>query len=72
MTPRRRSVWLRGRGGEADSQGRGVALNRWMDVAVVEKLPALRPEQALGSRSARADRPRTLGTLARIGQGNLL
>jgi hypothetical protein len=48
----------------------GVALNQLINVAVAEKLSALRTEQALRTRAARADRPRTLAALARIGQGN--
>jgi hypothetical protein len=48
----------------------GVALNQLINVAVAEKLSALRTEQTLRERAARADRPRTLEALARIGQGN--
>ena len=47
----------------------GVALNQLINVAVAEKLSALRTEQTPSTRAARADRPRTLATLARIGQG---
>ena len=50
----------------------GGAPNQLINVAVAENLPALRPEQALGSRAARADRPRILETVARIGQGSSL
>ena len=48
----------------------GVALNQLINVAVAEKLSALRTEQTLGARAARADRPRTLAVLGRIGQAN--
>lgn len=41
-----------------------------INVAVAEKLSALRTEQTLGERAARADRSRTLAVLARIGQRN--
>ena len=45
----------------------GIALNQLINVAVAEKLSALRTEQVLRER---ADRRRTLEALARIGQGN--
>lgn len=48
----------------------GIALNQLINVAVAEKLSALRTEQLLGERAARADRARTLEALGRIGQGN--
>jgi len=48
----------------------GVALNQLINVAVAEKLSALRTEQVLERRAARADRVRTLEALARIGQDN--
>jgi hypothetical protein len=48
----------------------GIALNQLINVAVAEKLSALRTEQVLRERAARADRRRTLEALARIGQGN--
>jgi hypothetical protein len=47
----------------------GIALNQLINVAVAEKLSALRTEQVLRDRAARADRQRTLEALARIGQG---
>jgi hypothetical protein len=46
----------------------GVALNQLINVAVAEKLSALRTEQTLRTRASRADRARTLETLARLGQ----
>lgn len=48
----------------------GIALNQLINVAVAEKLSALRTERALQERAARADRRRTLEVLARVGQGN--
>lgn len=48
----------------------GIALNQLINVAVAEKLSAMRTEQLLGERAARADRARTLDALARIGHGN--
>jgi hypothetical protein len=48
----------------------GIALNQLINVAVAEKLSALRTERVLGERAARADRGRTLEVLARIGQDN--
>lgn len=52
------------------AQDEGVALNQLINVAVAEKLSAMRTEQVLRERAARADRPRTLAALARIGQDN--
>jgi hypothetical protein len=48
----------------------GVALNQLINVAVAEKLSAMRTEQLLRERAARADRRATLAALARIGQAN--
>jgi hypothetical protein len=48
----------------------GIALNQLINVAVAEKLSALRTEQALRERAVRADRRRTLEVLARAGQDN--
>ena len=45
----------------------GIALNQLSNVAVAEKISALRTEQMLGERTARADRANTLDALARIG-----
>lgn len=46
----------------------GAALNQLINVAVAEKLSALRTEQALSTRTSRADCARSLETLARIGR----
>jgi hypothetical protein len=48
----------------------GIALNQLINVAVAEKLSALRTEQVLRERAARADRGRTMEALGRIGQGD--
>lgn len=48
----------------------GVALNQLINVAVAEKLSAMRTEQLLRERAARADRRVSLAALARIGQAN--
>jgi hypothetical protein len=47
----------------------GVALNQLINVAMAEKLSALRTERTLREYAVRADRPRTLETLARVGLG---
>ena len=52
------------------AQDEGVALNQLANVAEGEKLSAMRTEQTLRERAARADRARTLEALARVGQGN--
>lgn len=48
----------------------GVALNQLINVAVAEKLSAMRTEQLLRERAARADRRASLVALDRIGQDN--
>jgi len=48
----------------------GVALNQLINVAVAEKLSALRTEEYFLERAGRADRARTLKILARAGKGN--
>ena len=48
----------------------GVALNQLINVAVAEKLSALRTERYLSERAARADIPRALAILKRAGRGN--
>ena len=48
----------------------GVALNQLINVAVAEKLSAMRTEQLLQARAERAGRRATLEVLARIGQAN--
>lgn len=48
----------------------GVALNQLINVAVAEKVSALRTEEYFRERGRRADRAETLRILARAGQGN--
>jgi hypothetical protein len=48
----------------------GVALNQFINVAVAEKLSALRTEDYFRDRAARADIPRALEILSRAGKGN--
>ncbi len=48
----------------------GVALNQFINVAVAEKLSALRTESYFRERAARADVPRALEILSRAGAGN--
>jgi hypothetical protein len=48
----------------------GVALNQFINVAVAEKLSALRTEEYFRERASRADRAQTLKILARSGKGN--
>jgi hypothetical protein len=47
-----------------------VTLNQFINVAVAEKLSALRTEVYFRERAARADLPRALGVLSRAGVGN--
>jgi HicB family len=47
----------------------GVALNQFINVAVAEKLSALRTESYFSERAARADIPRALDILKRAGVG---
>lgn len=47
----------------------GVALNQLINVAVAEKLSALRTESYFEERAARADIPRALAILKRAGVG---
>lgn len=47
----------------------GVALNQLINVAVAEKLSALRTETYFAERAARADIPRALDILKRTGNG---
>lgn len=51
----------------ADSEG--VALNQLINVAVAEKLSALRTEKYIAERAARADIPKALEILKRAGVG---
>ena len=48
----------------------GVALNQLINVAVAEKLSALRTGDYFRQRASRADRGETLRILARAGKGN--
>jgi hypothetical protein len=48
----------------------GVALNQLINVAVAEKLSALRTEKYFAERAARANIPKVLGILKRAGIGN--
>lgn len=48
----------------------GVALNQLINVAVAEKLSALRTESYFQERATRADIPRALAILNRAGNGN--
>ena len=48
----------------------GVALNQLINVAVAEKVSALRTEEYFRERSRRADRAETLRILERAGQRN--
>jgi hypothetical protein len=49
----------------------GVALNQLINVAVAEKVSALRTEEYFQERARRADRAETLRILERAGKGNL-
>ncbi len=48
----------------------GVALNQFINVAVAEKLSAMRTESYVAERAARADIPKALEVLKRAGVGN--
>ncbi|MGB8477071.1 MAG: toxin-antitoxin system HicB family antitoxin [Candidatus Acidiferrum sp.] len=48
----------------------GVALNQLINVAVAEKLSALRTEEYFRARSSRANRTETMRILARAGRNN--
>src|SRR5271154_4597907 len=48
----------------------GVALNQLINVAVAEKVSALRTEEYFRERGRRADRSETLRILGRAGRGN--
>ncbi len=52
------------------AEAEGVALNQLINVAVAEKLAALRTEKYFAERAARADIPKALATLKRAGVGN--
>jgi hypothetical protein len=48
----------------------GVALNQFINVAVAEKISALRTENYFQDRAARADIDKALDILSRAGKGN--
>lgn len=52
------------------AESEGVALNQLINVAVAEKLSALRTETYFAERAARADVPKALEILGRAGAGN--
>lgn len=51
------------------SESEGVALNQFINVAVAEKLSALRTEEYFRERSGRADIPKAKRILKRAGKG---
>jgi hypothetical protein len=52
------------------AEAEGVALNQLINVAVAEKISALRTEKYFAERAARANIPKALGILKRAGVGN--
>lgn len=54
------------------AESEGVALNQLINVAVAEKVSALRTEEYFRERGRRADRAETLRILERAGKGNPL
>src|SRR5882672_7714637 len=52
------------------AEAEGVALNQLVNVAVAEKLSALRTEEYFRERAARGDIPKALGILKRAGVDN--
>jgi hypothetical protein len=52
------------------AEAEGVALNQLINVAVAEKVSALRTEEYFRARSVRANREETMRILARAGQDN--
>jgi hypothetical protein len=50
------------------SEAEGVALNQFINVAVAEKVSALRTESYIAERAARADLPKALQVLKRAGR----
>jgi hypothetical protein len=52
------------------SASEGVALNQFINVAVAEKLSALRTEDYFRERAGRADLPKAARILKRAGKGN--
>jgi len=52
------------------AEAEGVALNQLINVAVAEKVSALRTEEYFQQRARRADRAETLRILDKAGKGN--
>lgn len=52
------------------AKAEGVALNQLINVAVAEKLSAMRTQEIFAERAARADIPKALRILERSGVGN--
>lgn len=52
------------------AEAEGVALNQLINVAVAEKISALRTEEYFQQRAARANRAETLRILSKAGRGN--
>ena len=52
------------------AEAEGVALNQFINVAVAEKLSALRTERYFAERAVRADVGKALKVLGRAGKGN--
>ena len=52
------------------AEAEGVALNQFINVAVAEKLSALRTETFFRERAKRADVPKALKILRKAGKGN--
>ena len=52
------------------AESEGVALDHLINVAVAEKLSALRAEAYFNERAARADIPKVLEIMARVGKDN--
>jgi len=53
------------------AESEGVALNQLINVAVAEKLSALRTKDYFSQRAERANLPKALSVLKRAGAGNL-
>jgi hypothetical protein len=51
------------------SEAEGVALNQFINVAVAEKVSALRTESYIAERATRANLPKALKVLKRAGRG---
>ena len=52
------------------AEAEGVALNQLINVAVAEKISALRTEEFFAERARRADPVKIAGILKRVGKGN--